>query len=80
MDLLSTITGLLRSEFAKEAAAGFPRLARIPCTSVIKFLDYFEAQAPAARQPLLDALARVGAMKFLPPSLVSREFEELRTS
>jgi len=80
VDLLSTIATLLRSEFAKEAATGFPTLDRIPCTSVIKFLDYFEAQAPAARQPLLDALARFGAMKFLPPSLVSREFEELRTS
>lgn len=79
MDLLSTIATLLRSEFAKEAAAGFPKLARIPCTSVIKFLDYFEAQAPAGHEPLLDVLARLGAMKFFPPQLISPEYQELRT-
>jgi hypothetical protein len=80
VDLLSTIATLLRSEFAQEAAAGFPRLARIPCTSIIKFLDYFEAQALAGRESLLDALARLGAMTFLPPSLITREFQELRTN
>jgi hypothetical protein len=80
VDLLSNIATLLRSDFAAEAAAGFPRLARIPCTSIIKFLDYSEAQTPSGREPLLDVLARFGAMKFLPPPLFSREYQELRTS
>jgi hypothetical protein len=80
VDLLSNVAMLLRSDFAQEAATGFPRLARIPCTSVIKFLDYFEAQAPADRQPLLDVLARFSAMKFFPPQLISRQYQELRTS
>lgn len=80
MDLLSNIAALLRSEFSQEASAGFPRLARIPCTSIVKFLDYFEAQAPSDRGALLDVAARLGAMKFLPPPLISREYQELRTN
>jgi hypothetical protein len=80
VDLLSNIATLLRSDFAQEASVGFPRLARIPCTSIIKFLDHFEAQAPADRDALLVVLARLGAMKFLPPPLISREYQELRIS
>jgi hypothetical protein len=80
VDLHSHIASLLRPDFAQEASAGFPRLARIPCTSIVKFLDYFEALAPAGREPLLDVLARLGAMKFLPPPLIGREYQELRTN
>jgi hypothetical protein len=80
VDLFSNIATLVRSDFAAQAAAGFPRLARTPCTSIVKFLDYFEAQSPADRDALLEVLARLGAMKFLPPPLISREYQELRTS
>jgi hypothetical protein len=79
VDLLSNVASLLRSDFAREASAGFPRLTRIPCTSIIKLLDYFEAQTPSEREALLDVVARLGAMKFLPPPLISREHQELRT-
>ena len=68
------------ADFTLEASAGFPRLMRIPSTSIIKFLDYFEAQAATDRDALLDVLARLGAMKFLPPPLISRDYQELRTS
>ena len=80
MDLLSNIATLLRSDFAQEASAGFPILARIPCTAIIKFLDYLEEQPPSNREALLDVLARLGAMKFLPLPLISREYQDLRTS
>jgi hypothetical protein len=80
VDLLSNIATLLRSDFTLEASAGFPRLMRIPCTSIVKFLDYFEAQAATDREGLLDVLARLGAMKFLPLPLISRDYQELRTS
>ncbi len=80
MDPLSSIAALLRSDFAEEAGAGFPRLTRIPCTAIIKFLDYFDSLVPAERESLLDVLARFGAMRFLPVQRINREYQELRVN
>src|SRR5262245_19017123 len=60
-DLRSHGVALLRKDFAEEAAAGFPRLKRIPYTHIVWFLDYFAAQAGAEQETLLDGLARCGA-------------------
>src|SRR5262245_41146576 len=63
------IATLLRPELAAEAAAGFPRLKRIPQTDIIWFLDYFSGLTGAEREALLDALAESGAMAFGPPAM-----------
>src|SRR5262245_49105055 len=60
------IATLLRPELAAEAAAGFPRLKRIPQTDIIWFLDYFAGLSGAERETLLDAVADSGALAFIP--------------
>lgn len=60
------VIALLRSDFAAEASAGFPRLKRIPCTYFIRFLDYFASLDPAAQDALLDGMARFGSAVFFP--------------
>lgn len=60
---------LLRAEMADEAAAGFPRLMRIPQTTIIWFLDYFADQAEAEREAILDALAESAARAFGVPAM-----------
>ena len=72
-DLLSSIAALLRADFAMEADAGFPTVKRIPSTETVKFLDYFAALEPGGRGPLLDTMARLGAMQFCPSPLVYQE-------
>jgi hypothetical protein len=62
----SKITALVREHFADEAAAGFPRLHRIPQTDIIWFLDYFAGLAAVEQGALLDALAQGGTMAFFP--------------
>jgi hypothetical protein len=57
---------ILRSEFAAEAAADFPRLRRIPQTDIIWFLDYFAGLGGPERNALLDALADSAVMAFPP--------------
>src|SRR5437762_1566857 len=59
-DLLSNIAALVREELDQEAAAGFPKLTRIPSTGVIRLLDYLASLPPAEHAPLRDALARLG--------------------
>src|SRR5438876_8660558 len=76
-DLLSSIAALLRADFALEADAGFPTVKRIPSTEAVKFLDYFAALEPDGRGPLLDAMARLGAMQFIPSPLVYQEALDL---
>ena len=76
-DLLSSIAALLRADFAVEADAGFPTVKRIPSTETVRFLDYFAALEPGGRGPLLDAMARLGAMQFCPSPLVYQEALDL---
>src|ERR1700730_8113233 len=72
-DLLSSIAALLRADFAMEADAGFPTVKRIPSAETVKFLDYFAALEPDGRGPLLDAMARLGAIQFNPSPQVYEE-------
>jgi hypothetical protein len=65
-DLRSKVVALMRAELAQEAAAGFPRLSRIPQTDIIWFLDYFGGLSVADRESLLDALAVASAPSFFP--------------
>jgi hypothetical protein len=51
----------LRKQFEHAADSGFPLLARIPATQVVRFLDYFASLAAADRADLLDALADCAA-------------------
>jgi len=60
----SNVLALLRTAHREEAAAGFPRLKRIPKTAIIWLLDYFSTLDAAERDALLDALARFGARMF----------------
>jgi hypothetical protein len=80
MDSHSNIAAHLRSDFAAEARTGFALLTKLPCTSIIRFLDYFDSLNLAARDSLLDVLARLGAMKFFPVAQIGKECERLRTS
>ena len=43
-DQQARVIALLRADFAQEAAAGFPRLKRIPYTAIFSLLDYFESR------------------------------------
>ena len=79
-DLLSSIEALVREELGREAAAGFPKLTRIPSIGVIRFLDYFASLPQAEHTPLLDALARLGAMHFFPSPLIAKAHEQVRTT
>jgi hypothetical protein len=65
-DQQAKIIALLRAEFAEEAAAGFPRLKRIPHTSIFSLLDYYDSLNNAQHQALLDGLARFGSDLFFP--------------
>jgi hypothetical protein len=71
---------LLRAELDQEAAAGFPKLAQIPSVGVVRFLDYFKSLPSYEHDPLLEVLARLGAMQFLPSPLIAKAHEELRTT
>jgi hypothetical protein len=66
VDARSKVIALLRSDFAAEAAAGFPRLKRIPCTYFIRFLDYFVSLDTAGQEGLLDGMAQFGSAVFFP--------------
>src|SRR5438874_9713132 len=68
-DVQSNSIAVLRTELAREAAAGFPRLRRIPQTDIIWFLDYFAGLSAAEREVLLDALADSGALAFMPTAM-----------
>jgi len=80
MDSLSNVEALLRTDFDAEANSGFARLQRIPCTAIVKLLDYLEPLEREERDRLLDVLARMGAMKVFPPDEVASEFESLRST
>jgi hypothetical protein len=79
MDSLSNVEALLRTDFDSEANSGFARLQRIPCTSIVKLLDYLEPLEREERDRLLDVLARMGAMKLFPPQQIAIEYESLRS-
>jgi hypothetical protein len=79
-DRLSSIAALLRADFAVEADAGFPAVTRIPSTEAVKFLDYFAALEPDGRGPLLDVMARLGAIQFCPSPLAYQEALDLSAS
>ena len=76
-DLRTSVAALLLTDFKAEAEAGFPAVRRIPSTDAVKFLDYFATLNSAETAALLDALARVHATQFFPPSPVHREGFEL---
>jgi hypothetical protein len=65
------VIALLRAEFAEEAAAGFSRLKRIPCTGVFSLLDYYASLNTAQQQALLDGLARFGSDVFFPREAIA---------
>jgi len=75
-----SIAALLRADFAVEADADFPTVKRIPSTETVKFLDYFAALEPDGRGPLLDAMARLGAMQFCASPLVYQEALDLNAT
>jgi hypothetical protein len=77
MDIRSKTTQLLRSDFSEEAAGDFPRLRRVPCTAVVKLLDYFDSLAPPQRQIFLDVLAHVGAARLSPSHEIERDDAKL---
>jgi hypothetical protein len=64
---LDDVSALLRVHLAEEVQAGFPTLSRIPSTGAIKFLDHFSTLTAADADSLLNALARIVAMRFLSP-------------
>jgi hypothetical protein len=61
---LADATALLLAHMKQEADAGFPRVRRIPNSGVIRFLDYIDSVAD--RLPLLESLAYLHALGFLP--------------
>src|SRR5260370_41383973 len=65
-DQQAKVSALLRADFAEEAATGFPRLKRIPCTTIFSLLDYYDSLNNAERQALLDGLARFGSDGVFP--------------
>jgi hypothetical protein len=79
-ELLANIAALVRQELDREAAAGFPKLTRIPSRGVIRFLDYYASLPPAEHVPLRDVMARLGAMHFFPAPLIVKAHEEVRTT
>ncbi len=76
-DLQSNVLALLQTAHQEEAAAGFPRLRRIPQTQIIWLLDYLSTLDAAQQAALLDALARFGARMFSPRDDSGREYKEL---
>jgi hypothetical protein len=79
-DLITSITELLRADFAAEAKAGFPAVGRIPSTETVKFLDYFGGLNSGERGALLDAMARLGATQFFPPPVVYRDALDFKSN
>src|SRR5260370_19906131 len=79
-NILSSIAALLRADFAVEADAGFSTVKRIPSTEAVKLLDYFAALEPDGRGPLLDVMARLGAMQFFPSPQAYQEALDLNAS
>lgn len=65
-DPQARVIALLRADFTAEAAAGFPRLHRIPYTALFSLLDYYESLNGAGQHALLDGLARFGSDLFFP--------------
>jgi hypothetical protein len=49
---------LLGRELRDEAAAGFSRLKRTPCTEAVKLLDYLDTLGTTEREELFDGRAR----------------------
>jgi hypothetical protein len=66
------LCALYRSELAGEAAAGFPRLKRIPSTQVIRFLDYYAGLGRQGQDALLSAIAHFNSAA-LDPELYAAE-------
>lgn len=79
-ELRAGIEALVRAEFDQEAAAGFPKLRRIPSTGVTALLDYLESLSAAERGVLFDAQARLSALSFFPAPLIASAHEEIRTT
>jgi hypothetical protein len=61
----------MKAHFDEEVRAEFPTLRRIPSSSAIRFLDYVELQTVVERDSLIDALARVAAMRFSDPAMLA---------
>jgi hypothetical protein len=74
------VAALVGEELAREAAAGYPTLTRIPSSGVVKLLDYLATLSEAERASLIEAQALVGALCFFPAPLIAKAFEELRTT
>jgi hypothetical protein len=56
-ELRSRVAAVYREELAEELAAGLPILRRIPCTQVIRLVDYLTGLDPGEQANLMDGLA-----------------------
>ena len=74
---LDDVSVLLRTHLTQEFQAGFPKLSATPSTGTIKFLDYFSTLTAADRDSLLNALARIDAMRFFSPLAVHDQMLKL---
>jgi hypothetical protein len=63
---IDDVQALLKKHLADEADAGFPRLTRIPSSSMIRLLDYMGTLSSADRNLLLDTFAQISALRFFP--------------
>jgi hypothetical protein len=80
LERLDDVTTLLRAYLATEAGAGFPRLNRVPSSSVVRFLDYWAGLPGGEREALLDARARLGALGSRSPAEVREDLLALMAS
>jgi hypothetical protein len=77
LNKLGDVRALLRAHMAGEAQAGFPKLRRIPSSSVVQLLDYVDSLTAGGRDSLLDTLSHLSAFKYFPPLLVRDRIMEL---
>ena len=60
----SEIAGIIRSDLAEEASAGFPLLTHFPNSETMGIPAYFSRLSAADRDSLLDALAHYSTIKW----------------
>jgi hypothetical protein len=60
----SEIAGMIRSDMAEEASAGFPLLMRFPNSETMGIPGYFSRLSPADRDALLGALAHFSTVQW----------------
>lgn len=76
-DKLDEAKNVLKLHLSAEAAGGFARLRRTPSTAAVQFLDYFATLPAGNRDALLEALAHLGALRFLPPPIPYEQMQSV---